>query len=324
MLMKTYVEEHWDRYIGGCKKDLNCIFEIGAVKFKVYSKCRWSISLLKKYLSFHLKSRSSKLNPHQFIIFKNLNVKFTNSITAAQNWKDKLSDGTGLYISKLNRDYIIMRVGKEVIMYIDNINNRTIIEYTDRTFKNKNIHPNPISYIVPFLNIVLSYHENYIIHSASIKFKKKSLLILGGPGAGKTTLSLILAKNGFKFRSDDLTILSCEENKLYSYPLLLKPKIKNRKFLKLYKYSYHNSLLKYEITKLLFIKYFHKYSFGLRIIDPYTVFKLLYDQLNDLKLYYNSKKLINLLFKLSENKQSYFWELGPAENFDVTKLKQVL
>lgn len=323
--MKTYVDEHWELYIGECKKNLNCIFEIGAVRFKVYSNCRWSVSLIKKYLSFHFKkSKSSKLNSHQLIIFKNLNIKFTKSVLTSQNWEDKLSDGTDLHVSKLDKDYIIMKVGKEVIMYIDNINNRTIIEYTDRTFKNKIIHPNPVSYMVPFLNIVLSYHENYMIHSASIKFKKKSLLILGGSGAGKTTMSLILAKNGFKFRSDDLTILSIEDNKLYSYPLLLKPKIKNKKFLKLFKYSYYNSLLKSEITKLLFIKYFYKYSFELKIIDPYTVFKLLYNQLNDPKLYYNSKNLIKLLFKLSENKQSYFLEIGPSEKFDIMKLKKIL
>ena len=323
--MENYVERYWDGFLNKCNKNQDCTFEIGNVRFKVYSNCRWSVSLIKKYLSYHLIHDNTKENCfHQIIIFKNTNLKFSDPSFVIKKWKDKLSDGTKLYISKLNKYYINVKVGKEVSMHIDNYANRTIIEYIDRTLGKKHVHPNPTSYMVSFLTIVLSYNNNFIIHSASVLDKNKSILILGGPGAGKTTLSLLLSKNGFIFRSDDLTIISCERNKIYSYPLLLKPKIKSKKYFNLYKYSYRNSLQKSEITKLFFIKYQKTHSFEFKPLYSFIIFKMLYGQLNDPKLYLNSKNLVALLFKISDSIQSYKWEIGPSEKFNKRTFENIL
>src|SRR3954452_7353490 len=45
------------------------------------------------------------------------------------------------------------------------------------------------------------------LHAACLERNGKALLLLGSPGAGKTTLSLALMKHGFRYGSDDVTLV---------------------------------------------------------------------------------------------------------------------
>lgn len=52
------------------------------------------------------------------------------------------------------------------------------------------------------------------VHTGCVVWKGKGVLLAGNSGSGKSTLSLALAQAGFKFVSDDRTILSLEEGRL--------------------------------------------------------------------------------------------------------------
>jgi hypothetical protein len=49
--------------------------------------------------------------------------------------------------------------------------------------------------------------QNIVFHAACLVRDGKSLLISGGPGAGKTTLALRLAKEGFEYGGDDVVLI---------------------------------------------------------------------------------------------------------------------
>jgi len=71
------------------------------------------------------------------------------------------------------------------------------------------IHPRILSTFV-FLSgfsELLRARETYFVHAAALAKNGKGVLIPGPSGSGKTTLSLTLLRGGFRFLSDDRTIL---------------------------------------------------------------------------------------------------------------------
>jgi len=57
-----------------------------------------------------------------------------------------------------------------------------------------------------------------IIHASAVGFNNMgACLLAGNPGAGKSTLALHLASRGFKFFSDDLTIINIKTNMVYPF-----------------------------------------------------------------------------------------------------------
>ncbi len=66
---------------------------------------------------------------------------------------------------------------------------------------------------------VLRYNGLHFLHSAAVKNNGISLLISGDGGSGKTTASLSLVNEGFKYVSDDSIFIREESAEIIVYPL---------------------------------------------------------------------------------------------------------
>jgi len=66
---------------------------------------------------------------------------------------------------------------------------------------------------------VASYlHRYLILHAAVIERNGKTLILPGEPGAGKSTLCAALVSQGWRLLSDEMTLISTEDNRIISIP----------------------------------------------------------------------------------------------------------
>jgi HPr kinase/phosphorylase len=64
----------------------------------------------------------------------------------------------------------------------------------------------------------MSSKSQMTVHASCVSVEGKGLLIFGEAGAGKSTLALQMIDLGADFLSDDRTILSLEDNRIYARP----------------------------------------------------------------------------------------------------------
>jgi hypothetical protein len=60
--------------------------------------------------------------------------------------------------------------------------------------------------------------SHYIFHGAALSFDGQGIIICADSGFGKTTLTLQLVQQGFKFLSDEIAALGCQDGLLYPFP----------------------------------------------------------------------------------------------------------
>ena len=58
-----------------------------------------------------------------------------------------------------------------------------------------------------------------VLHGAGVGFAESAVLLVGKTGAGKSTLALGLAAQGFEYLSDDLVALSTSGREVHAFPL---------------------------------------------------------------------------------------------------------
>ena len=84
------------------------------------------------------------------------------------------------------------------------------------------IHPDILSNFIFLIGLseLLRSRDLYLIHAAALARNGKGLLIPGFTGSGKTTLSIALLREGFRFLGDDRTFIKKETDglKLLAFP----------------------------------------------------------------------------------------------------------
>lgn len=76
------------------------------------------------------------------------------------------------------------------------------------------------------VDLLVNANKNFLqLHSAAMDYEKQGYLFIGEGGSGKTSLSILLGKNGFKFISDEIGILEINKYQLQPFPrnLIIKP-----------------------------------------------------------------------------------------------------
>jgi len=70
-----------------------------------------------------------------------------------------------------------------------------------------------------------SYKKDYKFHAAGLSYRNNSYLFVGDSGSGKTSISMVLMKLGWKLLSDEFGILNPGSLKLYPFPrnFIIKP-----------------------------------------------------------------------------------------------------
>jgi serine kinase of HPr protein (carbohydrate metabolism regulator) len=64
------------------------------------------------------------------------------------------------------------------------------------------------------------YYKQFFIHAAGLNWQKKGILICGFSGAGKTTLSGLLAQEGAQLLNDDRMLINTENLTMHNHPML--------------------------------------------------------------------------------------------------------
>lgn len=84
------------------------------------------------------------------------------------------------------------------------------------------IHPGILSNFIFLIGLseLLRSRELYMIHAAALAWDGKGVLVPGFTGSGKTTLSIALLREGFRFLGDDRTFVKRETDglKLLAFP----------------------------------------------------------------------------------------------------------
>lgn len=121
-----------------------------------------------------------------------------------------------LCIAQGRRDYVLKIVEMDGLIHVFH-DNRSIIRCTYAE-----LAPRIKIHITE--QVIAKSTPNVVFHAASLVQRKKSLLISGEPGAGKTTLTLRLVASGFSYAADDLVFISPEGEAIgLPFPQAVKP-----------------------------------------------------------------------------------------------------
>ncbi len=104
---------------------------------------------------------------------------------------------------KLDFGFMIIRSGREIVFQAEGVVDAQVIS--------------------PFVSgaafaILLVQRHIIPIHCSALSDEKKSIIISGQPGAGKSTVSRTLLERGYKFMADDIAAVKILEDKAYAYP----------------------------------------------------------------------------------------------------------
>jgi hypothetical protein len=69
-----------------------------------------------------------------------------------------------------------------------------------------------------FSSLYSNVRSHYLHHAAALSFHNKGIILTGDSGYGKTTLTLGLVQQGFRFLSDEIAALGRKDGLLYPFP----------------------------------------------------------------------------------------------------------
>lgn len=85
--------------------------------------------------------------------------------------------------------------------------------------------------VMTIMQYILQTKGIYVLHSSAVCKNEKSIILWGGSGAGKTSMAIYLCQNyGFKFISNDSTLISIDDSGKLVVVGTLKKKIKFREY----------------------------------------------------------------------------------------------
>ena len=77
-------------------------------------------------------------------------------------------------------------------------------------------------------NLIAQSNQYFQFHGAALTFLGQAYLFVGGPGLGKTSLAVLLARHGFNILSDEVGLVSPKDFTVHPFPrnLIIKPHLK--------------------------------------------------------------------------------------------------
>lgn len=99
---------------------------------------------------------------------------------------------------------------------------KAITVWNDKNVSNEEMHP----FILGYCMAILFWQRNMVaVHCSAIENNGKATLISGGSGSGKSTLTTCFLENGSRLVSDDVVILSLENDKIMVLPAFPQQKL---------------------------------------------------------------------------------------------------
>jgi len=328
--------EVWSRAENLVLPKLESFLLIGGTRFRFRFSSSWTSNSLKKIFPHHIvPAETDAENEHEVIILDRRDGASEGPscplpAAGARQFTVALPDGTPVQFYLTGPRTAFLAIGREVKIFIDVGLKRSLILASEiPAEKDSSVRPEPSAYLLPFLHIVLSYFPIYIIHAAAVAWKGHSLLLLGGSGAGKTTMALALARAGLEFMGDDLMIIARKEGRLLSYGFFLNPKVKIGQDQRTVRWSQSDweQLMvcpKAELGAVAAIRREPGGNFQLVPSAPTTVFNWLFNQSNDLRYYWDPADWFLTATTIANTVPGFVWKVGELDRLDVEAVKALL
>lgn len=329
--MPNYFNQLWNDAISCCEPETEIQASIVGIKCIFHSSCEWDAFFLKQLLSNHLVDQSSQCtHEHEIAIVLKDNIKKPTPKNSVFFWKGRMSDGTPVSMTKSSEDIVEIYLGEEVSILLNMAKDRTLCMiselHVDDTYSRR---PQPGGFFIPLIHFLLSAYKLYVIHASAVAFQGRSLLMLGKSGVGKTTMSLALARAGMEFMGDDLIIVKKQKDKLYSYALLLKPKIevspgKRKRVFDSIVLEGLPVCRKADIAGIAFLQQSQDNSYKFKKSFPSTILTWLLEQGNDLRLMKYPGDWFDTAAAIAEKVPGWIWTVGHPNKLNVASVKEIL
>lgn len=321
----------WNEALVRCVPELKFSAAIARLKCNFYSSCDWTLFFLKQLLSYHHFEQDYPFTYlHEIIIIPTDEPQEPLLLNPVLTWKGTVPDGTPMFMLKLNDCVVQLQIGNEVSMLINIAVGRTLCKIKEiHVDNNSRRRPQPGGYFLPLIQLLLSAYNLYVVHASAVAFQEKALLLLGQSGAGKTTMSLALARAGLEFIGDDLVIVVQQEGRLLSYAFLLKPKIevaeeKTKKTVDFVSSENISICRSADLAGVVLLQRGTDNDYKLTKSLPSQALLWLLNQSNDLRLMWYPQKWFDTASAIANRIPGWIWTIGHPDKLNAFSIRGIL
>jgi len=179
------------------------------------------------------------------------------------------------------------------------------------------------------LQLLLSAYRIYVLHASAIALQEQAMLLVGPSGAGKTTMSLALARAGMEFMGDDLIAVARQDGEMVVHALLFHPKIeavpgKGKEVVDCITAENLNVCHTARISSIISLQRNPETGQEFVNVSRIQVLQWLLAQGNDLRLLWYPWDWLEAAAAIADVVPGYIWNLPPPEDVDISSVKKIL
>ncbi|HRU07550.1 MAG TPA: hypothetical protein P5137_17440, partial [Candidatus Brocadiia bacterium] len=138
-------------------------------------------------------------------------------------WRGTFADGRPLRVRRVSRSRFEARVSGGGRVWADAATGQAAIELSAETMATGQGRLGEC--FLALLQLAMAESGRFTVHAGCVARDGRALLLLGESGAGKTTLSLALGRQGWAFMGDDIVLVENRGGQAVVHALLLPAKI---------------------------------------------------------------------------------------------------
>lgn len=325
-------DELWDRSFACAPLKPAVHALIGGSEMVFHTSSSWVSFFISQILNHHLLDAGGKVEPRRKLqILISAAPEGIEKIDKDADWSGRLSDGTTIRIQRSCDDEhgCLMTIGDEVGARFDFTSGRALCLVAEtRVGRNKFRRPQPGGYLLPIIQFMLSAFNIYTVHASAVAVAGRAVLLLGDSGAGKTTMSLALARQGLQFMGDDLVIVEIRNKTPKCHSLLLKAKIVNGDQSKSLQdpesFDGVNICREAELGTIALLSKRRTGNYKFIKKEPTETFAWLMRQGNNLKFVWDSEGWIDTAMLIAERVPGVMWEIGSPDELVTDGIRKII
>jgi hypothetical protein len=330
--MSDIFNELWNEAVVHCLPEKETRTSIGEIDLLFRYSDRWTEFFLRQILSSHLVEHPFKGTAHHEIaIVQEKEPPETSDQDLSPSWKGCMSDGTPVSVLRWGESMAKIKVGPEVTILLNMSQKKTlcrVAEVQEDNHGSKTRRPQPAGFLIPLLHLLLSAYNSYLVHASAVAHEGKCILILGEAGAGKTTMSLALARKGMEFMGDDLIMVEKVQARPRAHALLLKPKIQQKgqegkMSIDCIAQEKLPVCQKADIAAVALLEKSQE-VYDFRRTSMATVLTWLLMQGNDLPLMWYPADWFETASAIADKATGWIWTVGHPDNLEIDSVKKIL
>lgn len=331
--MSNIFNELWNEAVNHCLPEKETCTYIGEIKFIFRYSDDWTEFYLRQIFSSHLAEHPLQGTAnHEIAIVQEKELPEIPDTDFSPSWKGCMSDGTPVSVLRSGEHMAKIRVGPEVTVLLNMSQKKTLCRVAEVQLGNDRSRirrPQPGGFLIPLLHLLLSAYNFYLVHASAVAYEEKCMLILGEPGAGKTTMSLTLARKGLEFMGDDLIVVEKIQTRPRAHALLLKPKIqeeegKGKRSIDCIAQEKLPVCRKADINAVALLQKNQDNPYNFKRTSTSIVLTWLLMQGNDLPLMWYPADWFETASAIADKASGWIWTVGHPDNLEIESVKRIL